>query len=189
MDTKLKILAISGSTRKNSANHQLIRSIQTLGSTFFELDVYEELLTIPPFNPDEVDSLPAAVLHFKKKIQTADGILICTPEYAAGVPGTLKNAIDWMVSGMEFSDKPVALITAATSGYLAHDSLLKTLLIIGSRIIQNTQLVIPAIKTKMNNEKITDVKTLADVQWLIHSLNEMILRPDEQTWLPAPSMK
>jgi chromate reductase, NAD(P)H dehydrogenase (quinone) len=190
MEKKLKIFALSGSTRKKSANHQLILAIQELSADIFDLSLYEDLLSIPAFNPDDVDSEPAAVTDFKKKLGEADGILICTPEYAAGVSGALKNAIDWTVSGMEFYNKPVALITAATSGYLAHASLLGTLLIIQSKITTDSQLLIPMIKTKLNDEnKITDSETLWDVQKLIDSLKDMILHPDTQTYLPAPVMK
>jgi chromate reductase, NAD(P)H dehydrogenase (quinone) len=190
MEKKLRILAIPGSTRKKSANHQLILAIKELSSDIFELSVYEDLLSIPAFNPDEVDSEPAAVIDFKMKLGAADGILICTPEYAAGVSGALKNAIDWTVSGMEFYDKPLALITAATSGYLAHASLLGTLLIIQSKITNDSQLLISMVKTKVNDEnKITNTETLRDVRKLIDSLKDMILHPDKQIYLPAPAMK
>jgi chromate reductase, NAD(P)H dehydrogenase (quinone) len=189
MKQKLKILALSGSTRKNSSNLQLIRAFQQLSKDYFDILIYQDLLTIPAFNPDDADVLPSSVIDLKKKIQEADAVLICTPEYAAGVPGSLKNAIDWTVSGTIFTGKPIALITAGTSGYLAHASLLGTLLIIGSSITKESQLVIPSIKTKLIDDKISDEKTLTEVQVLINSLKEIVLRPDEQTFLPPPAMK
>jgi chromate reductase, NAD(P)H dehydrogenase (quinone) len=189
MEPKLKILALSGSTRKNSSNHQLIRTVQLLSKDYFNFQIYKDLLTIPAFNPDDVDLLPSSVIDFKKKIHQADAVLICTPEYAAGVPGSLKNAIDWTVSGTEFTGKPVALITAGTSGFLAHASLLGTLLIIGSFITKESQLVIPSIKTKLIDDKISDEKTLTEVKALINSLKEIVLHPDGQTFLPPPPMK
>lgn len=101
--------------------------------------------------------------------------MICAPEYAVGVPGTLKNAIDWTVSSMEFSKKPVALITASLSGEKAHDSLLGTLLIIEALMTDDTQLLIPFVKTKVSADcKITDAETLNKIITLTQSLKEII---------------
>src|SRR5882672_3713644 len=130
---KKKILAICGSTRKTSSNLNLINAIKDLAQANFELTIFERLTEIPHFNPDlDNETPPDAITDFRKQLREADGILICTPEYAMGVPGTLKNAIDWTVSSCEFSHKPVALITASSLGENAHESLLKTLKIIES---------------------------------------------------------
>ena len=94
-----------------------------------------------------------------------------------GVPGTLKNAIDWTVSSMEFSKKPVALITASLSGEKAHASLLGTLLIIESKMTVDTQLLIPGIKSKIDEQgNITDQLTLGLVNKLIQSLTDLVLK-------------
>ena len=87
-----------------------------------------------------------------------------------GVPGTLKNAIDWTVSSMEFSHKPVALITASSAGQNAHLSLLETLKVIESEIPESSQLLISFVKTKIKDDKITDTDTLEKVKQLIGSL-------------------
>ncbi len=189
MTDKIKILAISGSTRKESSNHRLIKAIADLASKNFSMHVFENLASIPSFNPDldNTESTPEQVTDFRRQLREADGILICTPEYAIGVPGVLKNAIDWTVSSMEFSQKPVALITAGTSGKIAHQSLLGTLLIIESKITEETQLLIPFVKTKLNAEcKITDEETLNNVNRLIQSLKLMITEPASLKYLPAP---
>ena len=90
-----------------------------------------------------------------------------------GVPGTLKNALDWTVSSGEFSGKPVALITASTSGLKAHESLLETLQIIDARINEETQYLISFIQVKLNSEnKITDEQTMSDIQKLIGAFAE-----------------
>src|SRR5438445_13812511 len=115
MSDKLKILAISGSTRKSSSNLNLINAIANLTADSWSVNTFPGLADIPHFNPDlDNENPPKHVIEFRKQLKEADGILICTPEYAIGVPGTLKNAIDWTVSSMEFSHKPVALITAST---------------------------------------------------------------------------
>lgn len=176
MIKKIKIFAISGSTRKTSSNLNLIKAIADLTSELFTITIFDGLLNLPHFNPDlDNESVPWEVKDFRTQLREADGVLICTPEYAIGVPGTLKNAIDWTVSSMEFSQKPVALITASLSGEKAHDSLLGTLLIIEARMTSDTQLLIPFVKTKVTDEgKIIDNDTLISVNKLIKSLAEII---------------
>jgi NAD(P)H-dependent FMN reductase len=171
MGDRRKILAISGSTRKSSANLTLINAIIKLFSDRLRIKVYDGLSDIPHFNPDlDNETPPAEVSYFRSQLRDADGILISTPEYAMGVPGTLKNAIDWTVSSMEFSQKPVALITASTSGQKAHCSLLETLKVIESDIPGSSQLLISAIKTKVKDDQIINQETLEQVKDVIGSL-------------------
>jgi chromate reductase len=187
MSNKIKILAISGSTRKSSSNLNLIKAITELASAIFDITIFEGLADLPHFNPDlDNETVPEAVADFRSQLRAAEGILICTPEYAVGVPGSLKNAIDWTVSTMEFSQKPVALITASLSGEKAHQSLLGTLLIIESKMTAATELLIPYIRTKVNDSfQITDAKTLEQVMELIQSLKEIITEKDPNL-LSAP---
>src|SRR5688572_25411785 len=108
------IVAICGSTKAASINLGLIRAIVELVKDQCSVTVFDRLSDLPHYNPDlDQDSPPKAIADFRKLLSNADGILICTPEYAMGVPGSLKNAIDWTVSSCELSHKPTALITAA----------------------------------------------------------------------------
>src|SRR5204863_3016067 len=126
---------------------------------------------IPHSNPElDNDKPPKNVLDFREQLKQADGILICTPEYAMGVPGTLKNAIDWTVSSMEFSHKPVALITASTAGHKAHHSLMETLRVIEADIPDSSQLLISHVQTKLEEDKIIDATILKQVENVIASL-------------------
>jgi NAD(P)H-dependent FMN reductase len=187
MNDTIKILAISGSTRKASSNLNLIKAIAELTHGLFTVDIYEGLSDLPQFNPDDDhEHVAAPVTAFREKLRAADGVLICTPEYAIGVPGSLKNAIDWTVSSMEFSKKPVALITASLSGERAHQSLLGTLLIIESMMTANTQLLIPFVKSKVNEQGITDKDTLDKVNQLIQSFEQLIRHKDNIDLLPEP---
>ncbi len=176
MTGKKRIVAICGSTRHSSTNHNLIKAIIELAKDKLEIKILEGLSDIPHFNPDnETDNAHPTVANFRKQLKEADGILICTPEYAMGIPGTLKNAIDWTVSSCEFSHKPVALITASSVGQKGHASLLETLKIIESNITDETQLLISVAKTKINNEcKITDTKTLEEVNALMNAFIKVI---------------
>jgi NAD(P)H-dependent FMN reductase len=169
MATHKNILAISGSTRAQSSNLNYIKAIAELTKADFTITIFNQLAEIPHFNPDlDTDNPPQTVAHFRNLLRQADGVLICTPEYAMGVPGTLKNAIDWTVSSCEFSHKPVALITASSLGEKGHASLLETLHVIEAAVTDETQLVISFAKTKISNDAvITDEETLHKVQHLL----------------------
>jgi NAD(P)H-dependent FMN reductase len=166
---KKKVIAICGSTKKSSSNLNLIKAIAKLAKDRFTIFVFDGLSRIPHFNPDlDNENLPKEVREFRKRLMEHDGILICTPEYAMGVPGTLKNAIDWTVSSMEFHNKPVASITAASSGHKAHAALIDTLNVIEAKMTPDTQLLISFIKIKVNAEgEIINEETLRQVINLI----------------------
>lgn len=169
-----KIIAICGSTKANSSNLKLIKAIAALSSTLFDVTIFNDIASIPHFNPDRLAEPPAEVTDFRKLLNEADGILICTPEYAMGVPGSLKNAIDWTVSSMEFSKKPTALITASSLGHKAHASLLETLKIIEADVTDDTQLVISYINIKVNDTGITDEPTKEQVLKLMDAFHRQI---------------
>src|SRR6187402_882657 len=176
METQKRIIAISGSTRQSSSNLSLIRHIAQLYLGELDIKIFEELSGIPHFNPDLDNEVPPEnVLNFRRQLKQADGILICTPEYAMGVPGTLKNAIDWTVSSMEFSHKPVALITASTAGQKGHHSLINTLKIIEADMPNDSQLLISHVRTKVKDDKITDPETLLQIKKLIGSIINSIV--------------
>jgi chromate reductase, NAD(P)H dehydrogenase (quinone) len=181
MTEKRKILAISGSIRQFSTNLYFIKAISRLCPSVWEFEIYKGLATLPHFNPDMTEeNIPVIVTDFRNKLRECDGFLICTPEYALGVPGTLKNAIDWTVSSGEFSDKPTALITASSFGQNGHNSLSETLKVIGAIMTEQTQLVISFAKTKINEHcEITDGKTLIEIKNLIIAFENLLesLRP------------
>lgn len=94
----MKILALSGSARRLSTNTALLRALEEIAPPDIALSTYAGLGGLPVFSPDLEDlPLPDSVVHFKRCIEASDGILISSPEYARGVPGGLKNAIDWLV--------------------------------------------------------------------------------------------
>jgi chromate reductase, NAD(P)H dehydrogenase (quinone) len=120
----LYLLGISGSLRKQSSNTILLRVAQQLTPKGVELILYQDLEALPHFNPDvEETVLPLAVNKLRHHIKKADGLIISTPEYAHGVPGSLKNALDWLVGGSEFMDKPVLLLNASSRSTYAQASL------------------------------------------------------------------
>jgi chromate reductase len=176
MEEKKKVLAISGSTRAHSTNLSYIKAIAELAGDRFVTTIFQGLADIPHFNPDlDNDHPPAPVMDLRRQIREADGVLICTPEYAMGVPGTLKNAIDWTVSSCEFSRKPLALVTASSSGLKGHAALLETLKVIEAEMTDDTALVIPYAKTRITeNGQIRQGETLDRINRLTAGLDQLM---------------
>ena len=125
----MKILAISGSLSASSSNAALLRAAGGVAPPGTELVMYGGLADLPHFSPDlDVEPLPAAVASLRGQVGAADGLAICSPEYAHGIPGSLKNALDWLVSAQEPIGKPVLLLSASPSGAaFAHAHLLEVL--------------------------------------------------------------
>ena len=117
MADPLKILGIAGSLRKASYNRGALRAARQLCPEGASIEVFE-LDGIPPFNQDDEKNPPQKVVEFKQKIRSADAILFVTPEYNYGLPGVLKNAIDWAsrpYGDNAWNGKPCALMSAAMS--------------------------------------------------------------------------
>ncbi len=175
----MHILAISGSLRVISTNAALVRVIAALAPENMEMTIYDGLGDIPHFNPDiDGDNPPPSVHNLRQLLQAVDGVLICTPEYAFGVPGVLKNALDWTVSTGEFSGKPVATISASSlwgGGDKAHASLLLTLTALGARMSVDGKLMIPTIGKKLNaNGEVLDPQLTLALKSVLDALVQMI---------------
>jgi chromate reductase, NAD(P)H dehydrogenase (quinone) len=170
-----KILAISGSTRKDSTNQHLIKAITEITRERLIILPYERISVLPHFNPDLSDDAGTEVNNFRDLIRQSDAVLICTPEYAHAIPGSLKNAIDWTVGSGDFSGKIVMLITASSDGKYGHLSLLETLRVIEAIVPPALQLLIPFAKTKIHhNGNITDSQTMADVRASLNKLYDIL---------------
>lgn len=179
MSELIHIVAICGSTREVSVNLNLLHAIQDLYKNKLILSIYPSIANLPHFNPDlDNNNAPPVVNEFHAQLSEADGVLICTPEYAMGVPGSLKNAIDWMVSSTVFSHKPTALITAGLSGEKGHKALMETLNIIEANIPASCQLIIQFAKTKISVNTITNEQTKTDIMDVINSLLRIISEKD-----------
>src|SRR5262245_8582909 len=137
------VLGISGSLRRTSSNTALVRAAERLAPVGVELSIYSELADIPPFNPDlDTEAVPAAVSRFRAALQASDAVLISSPEYAHGVSGVLKNALDWLVSSGELIDKPIAVINASARATHAHASLCETLVTMSGRVVADASITL-----------------------------------------------
>ncbi|MFB8343467.1 NADPH-dependent FMN reductase [Brucella cytisi] len=120
----MKILAISGSARRRSTNTALLKAMQNIAPADIVISVFDGIGGLPVFSPDsEGAGEPDKVRLFKRAISESDGLIISSPEYVRSIPGGLKNAIDWLVSGDQVIAKPIALVHASHRG----DDMLATL--------------------------------------------------------------
>ena len=137
----MRILAVSGSLRRDSHNTRLLRAAAQQLPPGVELELYDGLKTIPPFDEDDEQTPPAEVQAWRAAIERADAVLFATPEYNSSIPGQLKNALDWAsrpTAVAALRNKPVAVIGASVSMYgalWAQAELRKVLSISGARVL------------------------------------------------------
>jgi NAD(P)H-dependent FMN reductase len=141
----VRILAISGSLRAHSGNSILVRALVRLAPDGVEVVVWDGLARLPHFNPDDDGEgavPPPAVAELRDAVAAANALAISSPEYAHGVPGSLKNALDWLVSSPVVIDKPVAVINASPHSRFAHAQLIETLATMSARVIADASITI-----------------------------------------------
>ena len=142
----MQFLAISGSLRAASTSSSLLRAAAVLAPEDVTIHFYDELGELPHFNPDMDNAQPPnSVARFRFQLRSAAGVIISTPEYAHGVPGALKNALDWLVASGELYEKPVALFSASPRATYAQASLTETLTVMTARIVSEACIVLPLI--------------------------------------------
>lgn len=147
----VRVLGISGSLRRASSNTALIHAAVRLAPVGIAMSFYGELGDIPPFNPDlDTEAVPAAVSRFREALRRSDAILISSPEYAHGVSGVLKNALDWLVGSGELIDKPIAVINASARAAVAHASLCETLTTMSGHVIRHASITVPLAGTAVD---------------------------------------
>jgi NAD(P)H-dependent FMN reductase len=123
-----RFLAISGSLRRVSTNTALLRAMAANAPDSVAVELYDGLGDLPIFNPDREGGLtPAVVDDLGRRVRDADGLIIACPEYAHGIPGGLKNLLDWLVSRDEIPDKPTMLLRASSRNDISHAALLEVL--------------------------------------------------------------
>ncbi|MDG3005362.1 NADPH-dependent FMN reductase [Paludisphaera mucosa] len=151
----MRILAISGSLRARSSNTAALQAAARLAPRGVEVALFEGLAGLPHFNPD-VDEAgpPPTVIEWRRRVEASDGLLISSPEYARGVAGALKNALDWLVSDPEFYEKPVAVINASQRSTHADAGLRLTLTTMSGRLIEPASITLPLLGRNLDAEGI-----------------------------------
>jgi chromate reductase, NAD(P)H dehydrogenase (quinone) len=140
------VLTVSGSLRTGSSNATLLAAAARLAPAGVTVSPYDALAALPAFNPDieegRAGPVPNAVLHWRAAVATADAVLFSSPEYAHGIPGVLKNALDWLVGSSEIVGKRVGLLSASAASRFAHPQLIEVLTVMSATLVPEATVVI-----------------------------------------------
>jgi len=142
----INLLGISGSLGSRSMNTEVLRAAALLAPPSVEVTLFTGLASLPHFNPDldvEGSVPPAPTRDLRTQVAKADGLIICSPEYAHGVPGALKNALDWLVSGPEILYKPICLLNASPRSTRGPAALAETLRTMSTTLVFGAPLDLP----------------------------------------------
>ena len=139
----MRILAISGSLRARSSNTALVHAAVLVAPPGATIIIYRGLGDLPHFNPDldaEGAEPSPSVAELRAALAAADAILLSSPEYAHAVPGTLKNALDWIVGSGELIGKSIALVNTSTRSEFVMAQLVETLTVMMGEVVIATAL-------------------------------------------------
>lgn len=153
----MRLLTLCGSLRARSSNRSILRAYAQLANPRVVFEHYERIGALPHFNPDlDGDDLtiPPEVVMLRGLVTAADAVVISTPEYAHGLPGSFKNALDWLVSDPAFAGKPVVILQAARGSTWAFDSLREVLRTMSADIVDAACLSLPLGSNRLDKEAI-----------------------------------
>lgn len=143
----MRLLAISGSLRAESIHADALRALQLIAAGQDEVQISRSVAQLPLFNPDDDHAgVVKEVLAFRSAVQRADAVVVCTPEYAHGIPGALKNALDWLVSSGELYGKTVGILAAAERALHVGPALREVLTTMGAHIAPGMTLSLNGIR-------------------------------------------
>ena len=161
----MRILAISGSLRRGSSNTAVLEAARRLAPAGVDVELYEGLARLPAFDADveESGTLPPEVSELRVRVAAADALLVCSPEYAHGMPGSLKNLLDWLVGSLEFPGKRVTLVAASERSVHAQAQLGEVLRTMTARLIPDDPVVVPLPSREMTAEAIAEDPALSAI--------------------------
>jgi NAD(P)H-dependent FMN reductase len=164
------ITALCGSLRAASMNAALLRATARIASPGIQVRIFDGLALLPLFNPDLETRAPEPVLALRESIESCDAVLIASPEYAHGVTGALKNALDWLVSFEGFVGKPVAIFNASPRSVHADASLREILVTMSARLVEEACLVLPLRSTGATEQDIVDSEDASRIRAVLPTL-------------------
>jgi chromate reductase, NAD(P)H dehydrogenase (quinone) len=175
----MKVLAISGSLRRDSYNTKLLRTAEELLPHEVEFELYDGLKYVPAYDEDDdLEPGPAAVEDLREAVADADAILIATPEYNSSIPGFLKNALDWVsrpLATNAIRNKPVAVVGASTGAFgavWAQAELRKSLAAMGARVV-DAEVAVGHAPTRFRDDgRLHDESLVEQLQETVESLLE-----------------
>jgi chromate reductase, NAD(P)H dehydrogenase (quinone) len=148
----VRILGLCGSLRSASLNAALLRTAVRVAPQGVQVQLLPGLGELPLFNPDLEPAPPRGVLELRRAVDVADALLIASPEYARGVSGTIKNALDWLVSHEGFVGKPVALLNASPRAHHALAALRETLRTMSATLVDEACVSVPLLGAGLSEE-------------------------------------
>ena len=157
----MRVLALSGSLRARSINSALLRAASRLAPSQVSIMLFGRLDGLPLFNPDHDVVPPATVERFRAQVAGADALMIASPEYAHGVTGTIKNALDWLVSFEPFAGKPVAILNASPRAHHADAALREVLRTMAAVIVERASITIPLLGANLDEEDVLNTPFVA----------------------------
>jgi chromate reductase, NAD(P)H dehydrogenase (quinone) len=152
VDLSMKVLALSGSLRGASVNSAMLRAAARVAPPSMELTVFHGLGDLPLFNPDGAEQPGAPVQRLFAAIERADAVIFASPEYAHGVTGVMKNALDWLVGFEPFAGKPVAVIKTSTRAKHADAALREILTTMAAQLIGPASLTIDLLGAHLDED-------------------------------------
>lgn len=171
----VRILALCGSLRRLSYSGALLRVARRLAPPGVEVVLFDGLGALPLFNPDLEPEAPATVRALWDAVTAADAILISSPEYAHGVTGTIKNALDWLVGHIPFAYKPVAVINPSWQSSHADEALRETLRTMAADLVDGACVRIPVNGSRLDDDGI-GARFGAEIDALLRALADHVER-------------
>ena len=176
--TTMRILTLCGSLRARSSNRALLRAYERLAPSTVTFEHYDRASALPHFNPDaDGATMPPDVALLRSAVAAADAVVISTPEYAHALPGSFKNALDWLVSAPPFAGKAVAILHASRGSTWALDSLREVLKTMSARIIEPASALLPLGSNQLDAAAILAHEDLRRL--LLGSLHSLISEVEE----------
>jgi chromate reductase, NAD(P)H dehydrogenase (quinone) len=157
----MDILALPGSLRAASINAAFCRAASRLAPAPLRISVFAGLGGLPPFNPDLEADPPRSVREFRDAVGSARALLIASPEYAHGISGVMKNALDWLVSFEGFIGKPVALVNTSPRARHAYEALREILQTMSADILPDACMTLPLLGGSVTEEAIVSSPEIA----------------------------
>ena len=146
----MRILAISGSLRAASSNSRVVAALALLDVPGVTVAVAQGLGDLPHFNPDlDVEPAPAAVEAFRAQVLAADGLILCSPEYAHGVAGVMKNGLDWLVSVIGVYEKRPAILNTAARAHHAVAHMRDNLNVMTCGVVEEASITLPSMSADL----------------------------------------
>ncbi len=173
------VLLISGSLRSRSTNTAVLRTARTVAPSDTQCLLYEQLGVLPHFNPDDADPLPPAVAGLRTLVHRADALVMCTPEYAGAMPGSLKNLLEWLIGDDDTRSiyrKPVAWINASPRGAGAtHEQLRTVLRYAHATLLEDVSADIPVAASLIGGDgEIHDVVARSGIEDVMRTLRDSL---------------